>query len=182
MTHWQPEEIVLNMNEPDTQLTHFNPQGLSSLVEQMMFLDSVSYLPDDILVKVDRAAMSVSLETRVPLIDHRVYEFAWRLPMHYKVRNGDTKWLLRQLLYKYVPRELIDRPKMGFGVPIDSWLRGPLRDWAENLLDESRLKREGFFNPTPIRQKWLEHSSGKRNWQYHLWDVLMFQAWLESNV
>ena len=182
VTHWQPEEIVLNMREPDTQLTHFNPQGLSSLVEQMMFLDSVSYLPDDILVKVDRAAMSVSLETRVPLIDHRVYEFAWRLPMHYKVRNGDTKWLLRQLLYKYVPRELIDRPKMGFGVPIDSWLRGPLRDWAENLLDESRLKREGFFNPTPIRQKWLEHSSGKRNWQYHLWDVLMFQAWLESNV
>lgn len=182
VTHWQPEEIVLNMREPDTQLTHFNPQGLSSLVEQMMFLDSISYLPDDILVKVDRAAMSVSLETRVPLIDHRVYEFAWRLPMHYKVRNGDTKWLLRQLLYKYVPRELIDRPKMGFGVPIDSWLRGPLRDWAENLLDESRLKREGFFNPMPIRQKWLEHSSGKRNWQYHLWDILMFQAWLESNV
>lgn len=182
VTHWQPEEIVLNMREPDTQLTHFDPQGLSSLVEQMMFLDSISYLPDDILVKVDRAAMSVSLETRVPLIDHRVYEFAWRLPMRYKVRNSDTKWLLRQLLYKYVPRELIDRPKMGFGVPIDSWLRGPLRDWAENLLDESRLRREGFFNPTPIRQKWLEHSSGKRNWQYHLWDVLMFQAWLESNV
>ncbi|MBS0425560.1 MAG: asparagine synthase (glutamine-hydrolyzing) [Proteobacteria bacterium] len=179
ISHWMPEDVVLEMSEPDTELTSMSIGGLSSLVEQMMLLDSISYLPDDILTKVDRAAMAVSLETRVPLIDHRVYEFAWRLPMQYKVRNGDSKWLLRQVLYKYIPRELIDRPKMGFGVPIDSWLRGPLRDWAEDLLDESRLKREGFFNPAPIRQRWLEHSRGSRNWQYHLWDVLMFQSWIE---
>lgn len=180
ISHWAPEDVVLNMDEPDTELTHSLPT-LPSLAEQMMLLDSITYLPDDILTKVDRAAMAVSLETRVPLIDHRVYEFSWRLPMKYKVRNGDSKWLLRQVLYKYVPRELIDRPKMGFGVPIDSWLRGSLRDWAEDLLNESRLKHEGFFNPVPIRQKWLEHSTGRRNWQYHLWNVLMFQAWLECS-
>ena len=180
ISHWVPENVVLGMDEPDTELTR-DLNGLPSLAEQMMLLDSITYLPDDILTKVDRAAMAVSLETRVPLIDHRIYEFAWRLPMQYKVRNGDSKWLLRQVLYKHVPRELIDRPKMGFGVPIDSWLRGPLRDWAEDLLDESRLKREGFFNPEPIREKWEEHSTSKRNWQFRLWGVLMFQAWLEHS-
>jgi asparagine synthase (glutamine-hydrolysing) len=179
VSHWDPADIVLGANEPVTQLTGGLP-ALPSFTEQMMLLDAISYLPDDILVKVDRAAMAVSLETRVPLIDHRVFEFAWRLPMHYKVRGGTGKWLLRQVLYKHVPRELIDRPKMGFGVPIDSWLRGPLRGWAESLLDESRLRQEGYFNPTPIRQKWLEHQTGARNWRYHLWDVLMFQAWLEE--
>ena len=183
VSHWpDPDELVLDAHEPATVLTSAQPalKGLSE-VESMMALDMLSYLPDDILAKVDRAAMGVSLETRVPFLDHRVVEFAWSLPMDYKLRGGVTKWPLREVLYRHVPRALIERPKMGFGVPIDHWLRGPLRDWAENLLSESRLRQEGFFNPVLIRQKWAEHLSGQRNWQYHLWDVLMFQAWLEEN-
>jgi asparagine synthase (glutamine-hydrolysing) len=121
------------------------------------------------------------LEARVPLLDHRVLEFAWRLPLSLKIRDGQGKWLLRQVLYDYVPREMIERPKMGFGIPIDAWLRGPLRSWAEALLDEQRLRNESFFQAAPIRAKWAEHLSGQRNWQYHLWDILMFQAWLENN-
>ena len=184
LSHWKsPGDIVVGGYESPTLLT--NRTILAKVTEfehQMMYLDAISYLPDDILVKVDRAAMGVSLETRVPFLDHRVVEFAWRLPLALKMRNGCGKWILRQVLYKYVPKKLIERPKTGFGVPIDSWLRGPLKEWAEALLDESRLKREGYFNPAPIRQKWAEHLSGQRNWQYHLWDVLMFQAWLESNT
>jgi asparagine synthase (glutamine-hydrolysing) len=178
VSHWEPGELVLQEREPDTPFSG-DELRLPGLTETMMALDAITYLPDDILVKVDRAAMAVSLETRVPMLDHRVFEFAWRLPMHYKVRGSVGKWLLRQVLYQYVPPSLVERPKMGFGVPIDSWLRGPLRPWAEALLDESKLKREGFFDPAPIRRKWTEHLSGRRNWQYYLWDVLMFQAWLD---
>jgi len=153
---------------------------LGSIEQNMMYLDSTSYLPDDILTKVDRAAMGVSLETRIPFLDHHVVEFAYQLPLSMKIQNGESKWILKQVLDKYIPRELMERPKMGFGVPIDSWLRGPLREWAESLLDESRLKQEGFFHAEPIRKKWNEHLSGNRNWHHHLWDVLMFQSWLED--
>lgn len=179
ITHWnQASELVIGAEEPVTVLNNCEMWAeLKEPAEQMMFMDMVSYLPDDILAKVDRAAMGVSLETRVPFLDHRVVEFAWKLPLNLKIRNGKGKWILRQVLDKYVPGDLVDRPKAGFAIPIDSWLRGPLRDWAENLLSEKRLSDEGFFNPLPIRNKWKEHLSGRRNWQYHLWDVLMFQAW-----
>jgi len=181
VSHWKnPEQLVVDGKEPHTQFS-CDQLYLGSVVKEMMVLDALSYLPDDILCKVDRAAMAVSLETRAPLLDHHVVEFAWRLPLSMKIRNGEGKWILRQLLYKYVPRNLLERPKMGFGIPIDSWLRGSMRDWAESLLDESRMRQAGFLNPVLIRQKWEEHLSGQRNWQYHLWDVLMFQAWLEEN-
>jgi len=182
VSHWSdPSSLVLDASEPPTQLTGLAPslEGLTA-VERMMALDMVSYLPDDILAKVDRAAMSVSLETRVPLLDHRLIEFAWGLPQEVKLRDGEGKWVLKQVLGKYVPKPLIDRPKMGFGVPIDKWLRGPLREWADDLLSEERLRREGYFDAPRVQQKWREHLSGQRNWAYHLWDVLMFQAWQES--
>ena len=181
-SHWDdPASVVLGANEPQTMLTG-NVPLLAALddIQRMMILDAMTYLPDDILVKVDRASMGVSLESRIPFLDHRVVEFAWRLPQSMKLRDGVGKWILRQVLYRHVPKALIERPKLGFGVPIDVWLRGSLREWAEELLNESRLQREGYFNPLPIRQKWAEHLSGKRNWQYHLWGVLMFQAWLET--
>lgn len=182
VSHWhEPTGLVISGKEPPTWLRgkRLPLSGLSH-IQRMMALDTVTYLPDDILAKVDRAAMGVSLEGRVPFLDHRVVEFAWRLPQDMKLRNGVTKWALREVLYRHVPKTLIERPKMGFGVPIGDWLRGPLKDWAESLLDETRLRREGFFNPAPIRQKWAEHLSETRNWQGHLWDVLMFQAWLEK--
>lgn len=183
LSHWHdPASIVKNGFEPPTKLTAKSPAlvGLND-IERMMALDMLNYLPDDILVKVDRAAMAVSLETRVPFLDHRVVEFAWKLPLSIKYANNQTKWPLREILYKYVPKSLIERPKMGFGVPLSDWLRGPLRDWAEALLNEKRLEDEGYFYPKPIRKKWQEHLSGQRNWSYHLWDILMFQSWLENN-
>lgn len=184
VSHWlQPENIVAGAIEDPTVLTTADLQPRTDhFVHHMMALDILTYLPDDILTKVDRAAMGVSLETRVPFLDHRIVEFTWRLPLCIKVRDGVGKWPLRKILNRYMPKKLVERPKMGFGLPIDSWLRGPLRDWAENLLDKSRLRQEGYFIPGPIRQKWAEHLSGKRNWQYHLWDVLMFQAWHEHWV
>jgi len=183
ISHWNhPESIILGSKEPNTLLTDTSAiPDLYDIENRMMFLDSVTYLPDDILTKVDRAAMAVSLETRIPMLDHRVVELAWRIPLKMKIKNGQGKWLLRQLLHKHVPKELVERPKMGFGVPIDTWLRGSLRDWAESLLEPSRLRREGFFNTDEVRKKWEEHILGKRDWQYQLWDILMFQAWLEIN-
>jgi asparagine synthase (glutamine-hydrolysing) len=163
----------------DAQAQHLGQQDFS---EHMMFHDVVGYLTDDILIKVDRAAMATSLETRMPLLDHRVVEFAWSLPLSMKIRaDSQGKWLLRQVLYRYVPKHPVERPKMGFGIPLDSWLRGSLRDWAEELLDESRLRHDGYFEPVPIRAKWQEHLSGRRNWQYWLWNVLMFQMWLNAH-
>jgi asparagine synthase (glutamine-hydrolysing) len=176
-----PADLVIGGQEPPTHLTGLSPDmGKLSAVERMMALDAISYLPDDILVKVDRAAMGVSLESRVPFLDHRVVEFAWSLPLSYKLREGQTKWPLRQILYRHVPRELIDRPKMGFGVPLHDWLRGSLREWAENLLDENRLRHEGYFHPEPIRKMWMEHLNGQRNWMSQLWNVLMLQAWFDK--
>ncbi|HVL76496.1 MAG TPA: asparagine synthase (glutamine-hydrolyzing) [Noviherbaspirillum sp.] len=182
VSHWDdPASMVIGATEPRTVLTAPDERFVKlDGIQRMMALDMLSYLPDDILVKVDRAAMSVSLETRVPFLDHRVVELAWRLPLSFKLREGTTKWALRQVLYRYVPKTLIERPKMGFGVPIGDWLRGPLRGWAENLLDAARLRRDGYFDSDMVRQRWDEHLSGRRNWQYHLWDVLMFQSWHEE--
>ena len=182
VSEWSnPDKVVKGACEPVTLLTKANDwPALPDVEHRMMYLDAMTYLPNDILVKVDRAAMGTSLETRIPFLDHRVVELAWQLPLNMKLRNNQGKWALRQILYKYVPRELIERPKQGFGVPLGEWLRGPLKEWAEQLISEERLRREGYFNPDPIRTKWLEHQSGARNWEHSLWAVLMFQAWLES--
>ena len=178
VSHWTDTGLV--RGAAGAPATNTAPP-LGDVRARMMFLDATGYLPDDILVKVDRASMAVSLESRVPFLDHSVAEFAWRLPLAMKMRNNQGKWLLRQVLYRYVPRQLIERGKMGFSIPLDSWLRGPLRDWTEALLDPAALQRQGCFDPQPIRDKWREHLSGTRNWQHHLWVILMFQAWHQQH-
>lgn len=178
ISHWASREsIVLGAGTADEQL---NPPLLASFVEQMMYLDLVGYLPDDILTKVDRASMAVNLEVRVPFLDHRVVEAAWRLPLEAKIAGGRGKLPLRRILDRYVPSELIERPKAGFAVPIGTWLRGPLRPWAEELLDERRLRADGILDPAPIRRRWDAHVRGRGQWEHHLWGVLIFQAWLDA--
>jgi asparagine synthase (glutamine-hydrolysing) len=183
LSHWKaPERLVVGAAErPRLADRADRPAGFRDAIHPLMFDDTLSYLPDDILVKVDRTSMSVGLEARVPILDHRVVEFAWRLPLSLKRTRGGTKWALRQVLYRHLPKELVERPKMGFGLPIDVWLRGPLRAWAEDLLSASRLRRDGLLDPAPIREKWGEHLSGRRNWQYYLWDVLVLQAWRDAH-
>jgi len=182
VSHWEPASLLRRGAEPATLLSGNRPAlaGLGD-IERMIALDALTYLPGDILVKVDRAAMGISLETRVPLLDHRVVEWAWRLPLSLKIREGQGKWLLRQVLYRHVPRALTERPKAGFAIPIDAWLRGPLREWAEGLLAESRLSRQDIFDTALVRRCWQEHLSQRGNWAYHLWDVLMFQAWMDEH-
>ncbi len=185
VSEWDPASLVRRVGQASPSPWESNnglPEGLNS-VERMMFRDTVTYLPDDILCKVDRAAMACSLETRVPFLDHRVVELAWSLPLNMKIRGNTGKWILRQILYKYVPKELIERPKAGFAIPIGQWLRGPpLRDWAESLLGEARLRQEGYFHPEPIRKVWEEHLTGRRDHTPKIWTILMFQAWLKREL
>jgi asparagine synthase (glutamine-hydrolysing) len=145
-----------------------------------MFEDQSNYLPGDILHKVDRAAMSCSLEVRIPLLDHRMVEHAWKIPNDLKVRRGVSKWLLRKIAYRYIPAAMLERPKSGFAVPIGGWLRKELRDWAEALLEPGQLRQQGYFNVGAVRERWMQHLSGKQNWEHQLWSILMFQAWLHS--
>lgn len=181
VSQWR--SVVLHAGTPELPLDDRSRWPvLTDPVERMMFFDQVSYLPDDILTKVDRASMAVSLEAREPLLDHRLLEFAWRLPLGMKIRGGQGKWLLRQVLNRYIPQELMERPKMGFGVPVGAWLRGPLRDWAESLLSKERLTKEGFLDVDAVHAAWEAHLAGRGDWQHHIWTVLMFQAWSETSL
>jgi asparagine synthase (glutamine-hydrolysing) len=175
-------DLVSDMNIDVYELTDFVPPLDTEFLNHISGIDAKTYLPDDILVKVDRAAMAASLETRVPLLDHRVVELAFSLPPSYTFREGQTKWPLRRILYKHVPRSLIDRPKRGFGVPIADWLRGPLREWTDDLLSPACLASDGLLNPDPIVRTWQQHRSGTHNWEYRLWIVLMFRAWRGHHV
>jgi asparagine synthase (glutamine-hydrolysing) len=182
LSHWQDPQAIAGEAEPPSIVT--DPQlrrVVGDYVSRLQYIDTLTYLPDDILTKVDRASMAVSLEVRVPIIDHRVVEFAWRLPRHMQVRNGKGKWLLRRLLKRHVPDRLVDRPKMGFGVPIDHWLRGPLREWAETCLSEGALRRSGL-DPVAVRGKWAQHLDGSQSFQYPLWTIITLQAWMERHA
>ena len=177
-----PSDLVPGSIEPETIMkAHKLLPDLADFRELMMYLDMVTYLPGDILNKVDRASMAVGLEARVPMIDHELIEFVWGLPLDYKTRGLQGKWLLREVLHRHVPKSLMDRPKMGFGVPVGDWLRGPLRDWAEELLSNNKLRDHNLLNSEKTHQMWREHLSSQKNWQYQLWNVLMFQAWFEQN-
>jgi len=179
---YREEDLVINDRLIlETKLNNCNiVSGISESEQRMMLWDSLTYLPDDILTKVDRAAMGVSLETRIPFLDHRVAELAWRLPLDMKIKNGEGKWPLRQVLYKHVPKELIERPKAGFAIPVGQWIRGPLREWADSLLDETRIQHDGYFDPKLVSQLWEQHLSGRYDWTPRLWAILMFQAWLDE--
>ena len=182
VSHWKrPELLIPGSHEAPRWVDSTPPRArFRDEIHPLMYDDTLAYLPDDILVKVDRTSMSVGLEARVPLLDHRVVELAWRFPLALKLREGGTKWALKQVLDRHLPKELVDRPKMGFGLPIDVWLRGPLREWAESLLSVDRLRREGLLDPAPIREKWTEHLGGQRDWHYYLWNVLVLEAWREA--
>ena len=177
-----PDPLVLEATSPDFFIERYK-HGLARLsnLKKMMYLDLMMYLPDAILTKLDRASMAVSLEARVPFLDHRFIEFVWNIPFGYKYKKGKGKWILRKVLNRHVPMELIDRPKMGFGVPVEDWLRGPLRDWAENLLEDRKIRDQGYFDAVLVRKMWDEHKSGKRRWHAQIWRILVFQMWLSEN-
>src|SRR3546814_753567 len=178
VSYWKNlDQVIIDAEPPGTVFDQASPDPF---FDRMTLLDTMTYLPGDILVKVDRAAMAVGLETRVPMIDHRVFEFARGLPWRYKVRDGQGKDLLRQLLYRHVPAHMVDRPKKGFSVPLARWLRGPLKDWGAALLDPASLRGEGIFHAAPVLRKWEEHQAGSRDWSPHLWSVLLVQAWLDT--
>jgi asparagine synthase (glutamine-hydrolysing) len=181
LIQWSDPGLLLNKHFLNTQNILPGKESKLNNIEKMMLKDLLSYLPDDILCKVDRASMSVSLESRIPFLDHHLFEFSSKLPISLKIKQGSSKWILKEILKKYLPVHLVERPKMGFALPIDQWLRGPLKDWANFLLDKNEMLKDGILNPLPIHQKWEEHLSGKRNWHYHLWSILMFQNWLNSN-
>ncbi|MBT5540854.1 MAG: asparagine synthetase B, partial [Alphaproteobacteria bacterium] len=182
VSHWdQPQKVAVGADNPLDMMENTPiPASVSNTVERMQYLDTMTYLPGDILTKVDRASMAKSLEVRVPILDHRLVELSWRLPQKFKIREGQSKWILRQILDQHVPRKLFDRPKVGFSVPVQAWLRGPLKEWAHELLSKDSIDRYGLMKWQPINQKWQEHLSGKHDWQYQLWSALMLQSWCQK--
>jgi asparagine synthase (glutamine-hydrolysing) len=178
---WENSGEILNIDCETEKNKLTRTDIIQNNMDKMMLNDLLTYLPDDILCKVDRAGMSVSLESRMPFLDHNIFAFSSTLPLSFKINNGNSKWILKEILKKYIPENLINRPKMGFGIPLEAWLRGPLKDWAEDLLEEKKMNEIGILNSTLVRNKWEEHISGKRNWHYQLWAILMFQAWHKEN-